>query len=107
MERARALSVQEVTAMPRKKKEAKQKRLDTLCPFMSRRITHRDWEGNPVEELVRQACVGDDCELWDLDQLCCSMNIRSSANTLYKLAEVVTIADMRRRRRMLRSKEKK
>jgi len=95
--------------MPKKatKRSTTQKHIVKLCPFMSRRITHRDWEGNPVEELVRQACVGDDCELWDLDQLCCSMNIRSSANTLYKLAEVVTIADMRRRRRMLRSKEKK
>ena len=76
MERARALSVQEVTAMPRKKKEAKQKRLDTLCPFMSRRITHRDWEGNPVEELVRQPCVGDDCELWDKGTEHCSLRRR-------------------------------
>ena len=60
----------------KRRRSTTQKRIVPLCPFMSRRITHRDWEGNPVEELVRQPCVGDDCELWDKGTEHCSLRRR-------------------------------
>jgi len=62
------------------RKSTKQTALVKLCPFMSRRITHPAYiDGQNYgheEELVRQPCVQDDCELWDRDAEHCSLRHR-------------------------------
>lgn len=58
------------------KKSTKQKKLVRICPSMSRRITHPDYNHRSVEKLIEQLCVQDDCELWDPETGHCSSSNR-------------------------------
>ncbi len=60
-------------------KEPEQQHVDRLCPFMSRRITYRDYESGREEELLRQECVESDCAVWDPGNGCCSLSATSRA----------------------------
>jgi hypothetical protein len=63
------------------KKSTKQTKIVTICPFMSRRITHPAYiDGcnyGHEQELVRQPCVGEECEVWDKRTQHCSLRRRA------------------------------